>query len=132
MHESPDAPQETRVWPRERADALAARAQSPFWDSRCLHLPGAEVTPNAPSIVAGFRPSGRPIEDRERSARSLPLEIRGNRPKLAPWKLRRKRILPHVDKNDFFLICGVTRDYQGWLPPDAWTWINEPKLKMAA
>ena len=82
MHESPDAPQETRVRAGERADALAARAQRRFWDSRCLDLPGAEVTPNAPSIVAGFRP-GRPIEGRERSACSLPLEICGNRPKLA-------------------------------------------------
>ena len=43
-----------------------------------------------------------------------------------------QRIAPHVDKNDLFLICGLTRDYQGWLPKDAWEWIDERKLKMAA
>ncbi|HVY19352.1 MAG TPA: hypothetical protein VHA70_04630 [Bauldia sp.] len=42
------------------------------------------------------------------------------------------RIEPRVDKNDFFLIIGVTRDYQGWLPEDAWKWINERSGKMAA
>ncbi|NTF88905.1 hypothetical protein G6L46_17375 [Agrobacterium rhizogenes] len=39
---------------------------------------------------------------------------------------------PHVDKNDFVLIVGVTRDYQGWLPQAAWDWINSRKIKMAA
>lgn len=42
------------------------------------------------------------------------------------------RIAPHVDKNDFFLVIGVTREYQGWLPPEAWDWINSRQLKMAA
>lgn len=42
------------------------------------------------------------------------------------------KLEPHVDKNDFFLVVGVTRDYQGWLPKDAWDWINSRSLKMAA
>ncbi len=42
------------------------------------------------------------------------------------------RLEPHVDKNDFFLVIGVTRDYQGWLPKDAWDWINGRYARMAA
>lgn len=42
------------------------------------------------------------------------------------------RLSPHVDKNDSFLIIGVTREYSGWLPRDAWNWLNERKYKMAA
>src|SRR5688500_17377438 len=42
------------------------------------------------------------------------------------------RLAPHVDKNDFFLVIGVTRDYQGWLPVAAWEWINSRTSKMAA
>lgn len=42
------------------------------------------------------------------------------------------KIEPHRDSNDFFLIIGVTRDYQGWLPKDAWDWINVRSGKMAA
>ncbi len=34
------------------------------------------------------------------------------------------RTLPKVDENDFFLVIGVTRDYQGWLPNEGWYWIN--------
>lgn len=37
-----------------------------------------------------------------------------------------------IDKNDFFLVIGVTSDYQGWLPKEAWEWINSRKIKMAA
>lgn len=42
------------------------------------------------------------------------------------------RISKHVDKNDTVLVIGVTRDCQGWLPQDAWDWINSRKPKMAA
>jgi hypothetical protein len=42
------------------------------------------------------------------------------------------RLTPHVDKNDFVLVIGVTRDYQGWLPEKVWQWINEHSMKMAA
>ncbi|CVI59234.1 MULTISPECIES: hypothetical protein [Agrobacterium] len=38
----------------------------------------------------------------------------------------------HVDKNDIFLIIGVTRNYQGWLPKEAWDWINSRYTKLAA
>ncbi len=38
----------------------------------------------------------------------------------------------HVDKNDRFLIVGITRDYSGWLPQTAWEWINSRTNKMAA
>ena len=34
------------------------------------------------------------------------------------------KLAPHVDKNDYFLVIGVTCDYAGWLPKDAWEWIN--------
>jgi hypothetical protein len=42
------------------------------------------------------------------------------------------RLAPHVDKNDIFLVIGVTRDNQGWLPEKAWEWINTRASKMAA
>lgn len=40
------------------------------------------------------------------------------------------RLEPYVDKNDFFLVIGVTRNYQGWLSPEAWEWINSRSTKM--
>ena len=43
-----------------------------------------------------------------------------------------KRTESHVDKNDFFLVIGVTRDYQGWLPQEAWDWIKNRVSKLAA
>jgi hypothetical protein len=42
------------------------------------------------------------------------------------------RLSPHVDKNDNILVIGVTRDYSGWLPQDAWDWIKERSSKLAA
>ena len=42
------------------------------------------------------------------------------------------RLAPHVDKNDFVLVIGVTREYQGWLPQEAWDWLNSRSSKMAA
>lgn len=41
------------------------------------------------------------------------------------------RLRPHIDDNDIVLIIGVTRDYSGWLPDKAWTWINERLAKAA-
>lgn len=35
------------------------------------------------------------------------------------------RLSSLIDKNDRLLIVEVTGNYQGWLPPDAWKWINE-------
>lgn len=34
------------------------------------------------------------------------------------------RLAPHVDPNDHILVIGVTRDAAGWLPQEAWNWIN--------
>lgn len=42
------------------------------------------------------------------------------------------RLSQHVDKNDFVLVIGVTRDYSGWLPKRAWDWITSRTAKMAA
>jgi len=37
-----------------------------------------------------------------------------------------KDLLPLIDqKNDYILIIQISRDYQGWLPKEAWSWINE-------
>ena len=41
------------------------------------------------------------------------------------------RIQPHCDTNDRILVIGVTRDYSGWLPKDAWDWINQRIHKAA-
>ena len=40
------------------------------------------------------------------------------------------KLAPHIDNNDSILIIGVTRDYQGWLPREAWEWINMRWSKM--
>lgn len=29
------------------------------------------------------------------------------------------RLEPNIDERDFFLVIGVTRDYQDWLPQEA-------------
>ncbi len=42
------------------------------------------------------------------------------------------RLANRVDKNDFFLIIKISREYSGWLPEDAWKWLNERQFKMAA
>jgi hypothetical protein len=42
------------------------------------------------------------------------------------------RLAPHIDKNDFMLVVGITRDHQGWLPPEAWNWINTRQARLAA
>ncbi len=38
----------------------------------------------------------------------------------------------HTDKNDHILIVGISRDYAGWLPQEAWDWIKSRITKMAA
>ena len=35
------------------------------------------------------------------------------------------RLKKHLDKNDNLLIIRVTKDYAGWLPKDAWDWIQK-------
>jgi hypothetical protein len=43
-----------------------------------------------------------------------------------------ERLAAHVDKNDLVLVIGVTRHYNGWLPKDAWEWLNSRITKLAA
>lgn len=43
-----------------------------------------------------------------------------------------QKLAPHVDDNDRVLVIGVTRAHQGWLPQDAWDWINARSAKLAA
>lgn len=43
-----------------------------------------------------------------------------------------RKLSPHVDKNDRVLVIGVTRDYEGWLPKDAWEWLNSRSTSLAA
>jgi hypothetical protein len=35
------------------------------------------------------------------------------------------RCAKHIDKNDYLLIIEVRNYVQGWLPQDAWDWINQ-------
>jgi hypothetical protein len=42
-----------------------------------------------------------------------------------------KRIEAHFDRNDRALVIGVTKDHQGWLPKDAWEWINGRRASAA-
>lgn len=42
------------------------------------------------------------------------------------------RLAPHVDKNDIVLVIGLTRDYSGWLQPEAWNWLTSRINKLAA
>ena len=35
-----------------------------------------------------------------------------------------QRLAPHIDKNDYMLIIEIVNNVQGWLPKDAWDWIN--------
>jgi hypothetical protein len=42
------------------------------------------------------------------------------------------RLAPQLDKSDHVLVIGVTRNYQGWLPREAWEWIKSRASKLAA
>ncbi len=42
-----------------------------------------------------------------------------------------KRLDPHVDRNDSMLVIGVTKDYAGWLPKDAWEWLHNRGARAA-
>ena len=42
------------------------------------------------------------------------------------------RLAPHLDKSDYVLVIGVTRDYLGWLPKEASDWVNARLAKLAA
>jgi hypothetical protein len=38
---------------------------------------------------------------------------------------------PHIDTNDYMLVIRVAGDKQGWLPKEAWNWINQRQLAFA-
>ncbi|MCB2009563.1 MAG: hypothetical protein KDF64_02965 [Geminicoccaceae bacterium] len=42
-----------------------------------------------------------------------------------------QRVSPHIDQNDRMLIIGVTKDKSGWLPKEAWDWINSRRAAAA-
>lgn len=42
------------------------------------------------------------------------------------------QLKPTLDENDMILVIGLTRDYSGWLPKEAWEWIREHSSQMAA
>lgn len=33
-------------------------------------------------------------------------------------------LYPYMETTDRLLVVKITRDYQGWLPTDAWDWLN--------
>ena len=35
------------------------------------------------------------------------------------------RLIPHLDEGDSILVIQAGSDKQGWLPKDAWTWIQQ-------
>jgi hypothetical protein len=41
------------------------------------------------------------------------------------------RLKPHLDPNDYMLVIRVARDKQGWLPQEAWDWINARESALA-
>jgi hypothetical protein len=36
-----------------------------------------------------------------------------------------RRLFKHITQSDALLVTRLTRDYQGWLPKDAWDWLNK-------
>ena len=36
-----------------------------------------------------------------------------------------ERLRQNLDENDSLLVIHATRDYAGWLPREAWEWINQ-------
>lgn len=35
-----------------------------------------------------------------------------------------KFLYPHMDSKDRLLIVKLAKDYEGWLPQEAWDWLN--------
>jgi hypothetical protein len=33
-------------------------------------------------------------------------------------------LYPHMTQEDRLLVVKITKDYQGWLPKEAWDWLN--------
>jgi hypothetical protein len=36
-----------------------------------------------------------------------------------------KALYPHITKSDSLLVVRLRREHQGWLPEEAWKWLNE-------
>jgi len=34
-------------------------------------------------------------------------------------------LYPHIENTDYVLVVKIHKDYQGWLPKEAWDWLNE-------
>jgi len=34
------------------------------------------------------------------------------------------KLKPHIDDNDNLLVIQLKKNYKGWLPEKAWTWLN--------
>jgi len=35
-----------------------------------------------------------------------------------------RKLYPLIERTDSLLVVQITRDHQGWLPKDAWDWLN--------
>jgi hypothetical protein len=35
-----------------------------------------------------------------------------------------KLLYPHMEKPDRLMVVKLQKEYQGWLEPDAWNWLN--------
>ncbi len=35
------------------------------------------------------------------------------------------KLYPHFTRLDYLLVVKITREHQGWLPKDAWDWLND-------
>jgi hypothetical protein len=35
-----------------------------------------------------------------------------------------RELFPYIEKPDRLLVVKITGDHQGWLPKDAWNWLN--------
>lgn len=36
-----------------------------------------------------------------------------------------RSLFPHMETTDYLLVARLQREYQGWLPNDAWDWLNK-------
>jgi len=35
-----------------------------------------------------------------------------------------RSLFPYMEKTDSLIVARLQKDYQGWLPPAAWEWLN--------
>jgi hypothetical protein len=36
-----------------------------------------------------------------------------------------KKLFPFFEQTDYLLVVKITMEHQGWLPKDAWDWLNK-------